>query len=75
IIDSEQGRFEDILSEREVQVLQLINLGLRSKEIASKLTLSVHTVNRHRQNIFHRLNVTNALEACRIANATGLLPK
>jgi DNA-binding CsgD family transcriptional regulator len=74
IIDSEQGRFEDILSEREVQVLQLINLGWRSKEIASRLSLSIHTVNRHRQNIFHRLNVTNAMEACRVASATGLLP-
>lgn len=74
VIDSEQGQFEDILSVREVQVLQLIKLGWRSKEIASKLSLSIHTVNRHRQNIFQRLNVTNALEACRVATATGLLP-
>jgi DNA-binding CsgD family transcriptional regulator len=74
IINSEQGSFEDILSEREVQVLQLINLGWRSKEIASRLSLSIHTVNRHRQNLFHRLNVTNAMEACRVASATGLLP-
>lgn len=73
IIDSEQGRFEDILSAREGQILQLINLGQRSKEIADKLSLSVHTVNRHRQNIFQKLNVSNAMEACRVGKATGLL--
>ncbi|WP_448103349.1 response regulator transcription factor [Pedobacter panaciterrae] len=73
IVDSEQGRFEDILSIREGQILNLINLGLRSKEIASKLSLSIHTVNRHRQNIFQKLNVNNAMEACRVADAAGLL--
>jgi len=73
IIDSEQGTFEDILSAREVQVLHLIHMGLRSKEIAAQLSLSLHTVNRHRQNIFQKLNVDNAMEACRLAQATGLL--
>jgi len=39
--------------------MQLIRQGKRSKEIAEKLTLSVNTVNRHRQNIFQKLNVSN----------------
>ena len=73
IIESEQGRFEDLLSAREIEVLQLINHGLRSKEIGSRLSLSIHTVNRHRQNIFQKLNVNNAMEACRLGMATGLL--
>jgi DNA-binding CsgD family transcriptional regulator len=73
IINSEQERFEALLSTREEQVLQRINLGKRSKEIASELALSIHTVNRHRQNIFQKLNVNNALEACRVAQAAGLL--
>jgi len=75
ITDSEQGRFDDLLSAREAQIIQLINKGMRSKEIASMLSLSIHTVNRHRQNIFQKLNVSNAMEACRVANATGLLPR
>lgn len=73
IIDSEQGIFEEILSEREVQVLQFINSGMRSKEIANKLSISIYTVNRHRQNIFQKLNVSNAMEACKVAKAAGIL--
>jgi DNA-binding CsgD family transcriptional regulator len=73
IIDLEQNKFTDILSVREKEVLSLIKHGQRSKEIADKLSLSINTVNRHRQNIFQKLNVTNAMEACRIAETTGLL--
>lgn len=72
IIDHNQQRFADILSPREKEILQLIKHGRRSKEIADKLALSINTVNRHRQNIFQKLNVTNALEACRVAETTGL---
>jgi len=75
VINSEYGDFKDILSLRETQILNMINLGLRSKEIAEKLSLSLHTVNRHRQNIFQKLNVNNAIEACRFGIATGLLHK
>ncbi|WP_426324357.1 response regulator transcription factor [Pedobacter sp. R-06] len=73
IIDHNQQRFIDILSSREKEVLQLIKHGRRSKEIAVKLGLSINTVNRHRQNIFQKLNVTNVMEACRVAESTGIL--
>lgn len=73
IIDPEERSFAEILSTREKEILQLIKLGRRSKEIAEKLSLSIHTVNRHRQNIFQKLNVTNALEACRVADGMGVL--
>lgn len=75
IISNDQSEFFELLSSREVQILQLINLGLRSKEIAATLSLSIHTINRHRQNIFQKLNVNSALEACRVAIATGLLSR
>lgn len=71
-IDYNHHRFTDLLSLREKEILQLIKHGHRSKEIADKLSLSINTVNRHRQNIFQKLNVTNALEACRVAESTGL---
>lgn len=73
IIDPEERSFNEMLSAREKEILQLIKLGRRSKEIAEKLSLSIHTVNRHRQNIFQKLNVTNALEACRVADGMGVL--
>ena len=73
IVDYNPDRINQLLSPREVEILHLIKHGRRSKEIADKLSLSVNTINRHRQNIFQKLNVTNALEACRIAENAGLL--
>jgi len=72
-MDYNHHEFSQILSLREKEILQLIKHGRRSKEIADKLGLSINTVNRHRQNIFQKLNVTNAMEACRVAEGTGLL--
>ncbi|TDQ06619.1 response regulator transcription factor [Pedobacter metabolipauper] len=72
-IDYNHNSFTDMLSAREKEVLRLIKHGRRSKEIADKLSLSINTVNRHRQNIFQKLNVTNAMEACKVAETTGLL--
>lgn len=73
VMDSKQKRFEDLLSARESEIIHLINEGMRSKEIANSLSLSVHTIHRHRQNIFQKLGVSNVIEACRIAASTGLL--
>jgi DNA-binding CsgD family transcriptional regulator len=73
IVDYDNSSFSDLLSIREKEVLTLIKNGHRSKEIADKLSLSINTVNRHRQNIFQKLNVTNAMEACKAAEAAGLL--
>ncbi|WP_316851427.1 LuxR C-terminal-related transcriptional regulator [Pedobacter agri] len=72
VIKDNENRFGTPLSLREKEVLQLIKHGRRSKEIADKLSLSINTVNRHRQNIFRKLNVTNAMEACKVAENTGL---
>jgi len=42
------------LSNREFEIIRLIEAGLSSKEIADKLFLSVHTVNTHRSNILEK---------------------
>jgi hypothetical protein len=42
------------LSEREFEIIRLVESGLGSKEIANKLFLSVHTVNTHRKNILEK---------------------
>ncbi|WP_316734916.1 response regulator transcription factor [Pedobacter aquatilis] len=72
VIEQDEERLNYIISEREKEILKLIKQGYRSKEIAEKLLLSVNTINRHRQNIFNKLNVTNALEACKVAETMGL---
>jgi DNA-binding NarL/FixJ family response regulator len=65
--------FKNILTSREKAVLQLIKRGKRSKEIAEMLSISQHTVHRHRQNILEKLHVTNSMEACRIAESINLI--
>jgi len=62
-----------ILSQRELQVLRLIERGLTSKDIAAELFISRHTVSRHRQEIISKLQVRNSAEACRIARQLGII--
>ncbi|MGN0220225.1 MAG: response regulator transcription factor [Muribaculaceae bacterium] len=64
---------ETILSGRERQVLALIDKGMKSREIAAALSISVHTVSRHRQEILARLQVKNSIEACRLAKTMELI--
>ncbi|UPZ35398.1 LuxR C-terminal-related transcriptional regulator [Sphingobacterium sp. PCS056] len=73
IIQSENQESNNLLSKREIEILRLIKLGKRSKEIAHVLSISINTVNRHRQNILEKLRVTNSIAACRIASSLNLL--
>ena len=52
----------DRLSDREFQVFELIGQGLQTREIAKKLSLSVKTVDAHRENIKKKLNLGSATE-------------
>lgn len=62
-----------VLSARELSVLNLIKDGLYSKEISDVLSISVHTVNTHRQRILEKLNAANTPEAIRYASRLGLI--
>jgi LuxR family maltose regulon positive regulatory protein len=62
------------LSERELEVLQLISEGLTNPEIASRLFLSPHTVKTHAHNIYSKLGVHNRTQAVTSARAWGILP-
>jgi DNA-binding NarL/FixJ family response regulator len=57
----------DPLSVREKQVLKLIAEGKVSKEIADTLSISVRTVDHHRANISHKLNVKSPVELLKYA--------
>ncbi len=70
-VDSFYGK--PLLSEREITILKLINSGLLSKEISDRLSISVHTVNTHRQRILEKLKVDTSIEAIKYASALGLL--
>lgn len=73
IIELEKQDYHDLLSEREKEILKLIDKGKMSKDIARILSISINTVNRHRQNILEKLQVKNSIEACRIAKELNLL--
>ncbi len=64
---------QPILSEREIEILRLINQGFLSKEISEKLFISIHTVSKHRQNILEKLKVDTSIEAIKYASALGIL--
>ncbi|MBP9067967.1 MAG: response regulator transcription factor [Bacteroidia bacterium] len=47
------------VTEREIEIIVEISLGLSNKQIADKLHLSTHTVNTHRKNIMLKLHANN----------------
>lgn len=60
------------LSPRETEVLQLIAEGLSTKEVASRLELSVKTVEAHRQKIMSKLNLNSVALLTRYAIKQGI---
>jgi DNA-binding NarL/FixJ family response regulator len=55
------------LSRRELEVLRLIGRGKATREIAAELSLSVKTVESHRQRIKRKLNLTSAPQLVQFA--------
>jgi LuxR family maltose regulon positive regulatory protein len=70
---SQSGLLEP-LSERELNVLQLIAEGLTNPEIAARLVLSLHTIKTHTRNIYGKLDAHNRTEAVAKARVLGILP-
>lgn len=62
----------DLLTKREREVLQLIAEGKTNKEVATKLNLSVYTVDSHRGKIMEKLNLHSTGELVRFALKHGL---
>jgi LuxR family maltose regulon positive regulatory protein len=61
------------LSERELEVLQLVAQGLSNREIGERLFLALSTVKGHNRNIFGKLQVQRRTEAVARARGLGLL--
>jgi LuxR family transcriptional regulator, maltose regulon positive regulatory protein len=67
------GHFEEKLSERELELLQLIADGLHNQDIAAKLVVTAETVKWHLKNIYRKLGVASRTEAIREARVRHLL--
>jgi DNA-binding NarL/FixJ family response regulator len=72
----EGAPFDELLSpltDREVEVLNLLALGHPNKQIALALGISDHTVKFHISSIYNKLDATNRAEAIRRGVRSGLI--
>jgi LuxR family maltose regulon positive regulatory protein len=68
------GSLVEPISQREVEVLNLIALGKTNQEIARQLIVSIGTVKAHTANIYRKLDVANRTEAVARARQLGIIP-
>jgi LuxR family maltose regulon positive regulatory protein len=61
------------LSDREIEVLQLLAEGLTNQEIGARLYLSPYTIKAHTRNIYSKLDVHSRTQAVARARALGIL--
>ncbi len=69
----QQEQETDLLTPRELELLQLVADGHSNKAIAQTLSISENTVKYHMKNILQKLGVQNRTEAVTLAIRTGLL--
>ena len=62
----------EVLSDRELAVLRLLQTDLSQREIAARLFVSFNTVKTHTRSIFRKLDVSTRAEAVRRARGLGL---
>lgn len=63
----------DSLTDREIEVLKLLAIGMYNKEVAENLEISERTVKNHVSNIFKKLDVTDRTQAAVFAIRNGIV--
>ena len=63
----------ECLTNRELEVLKLLSVGMFNKEIAEDLSISERTVKNHVSNIFKKLEVTDRTQAAVFAIRNNLI--
>ena len=61
------------LTNRELEVLQILANGGRNKDIAAEMSVSLPTVKFHIENLYHKLDVRTRAELVHVATQFGLL--
>jgi LuxR family maltose regulon positive regulatory protein len=72
--DSPEQELVEPLSDREIEVLELIAEGLTNREIANLLSITLSTVKGHTSNIYGKLGVNNRTQAVATSKRLGILP-
>ena len=62
-----------VLTDRELQILELVSQGLTVKQVASRIGLSPRTVETHIAKLYRKLGVRNRVQAVSKAAALGLV--
>ena len=65
--------YHSLLTNREMDVLKAISMGMQTKEIAESLHVSVNTVESHRKSLFSKFEVRNAVELVLKAINNGII--
>lgn len=60
------------LTKREIEIIQLIAKGQSTRQISKNLSLSEFTINAHRRNISHKLNINTPVGLLQFARKNGL---
>ena len=61
------------LTNRELEVLRILANGGRNKDVAAEMSVSLHTVKFHIENLYHKLGVRTRAELGHVATQRGLL--
>jgi LuxR family maltose regulon positive regulatory protein len=69
---AELAAIHELLTEREVEILQMLSRGSGNREIGASLFVSENTVRYHLRNIYSKLGVKNRTEASNFALRHGL---
>jgi len=69
----EDGQPKSPLTERELQVVQLLAEGKSNKEVAGALGVSTRTVESHRNHIMHKMSFTSFSDLIRFAVRSNLV--
>jgi len=72
-LQTSDGEWIEPLSERELDVLNLLAEGLINQEIGDKLYLSLNTIKAHTRSIYGKLGVNNRTQAVNKAKTLGIL--
>lgn len=64
---------QDIITDREKDVLRLVALGMESKEIAKELFLSSHTIDNHRRNMIAKTGARDTTALVQICKMAGVI--
>jgi len=71
----QHGRRAGELTSREAEVLQLIAEGFSNKQIAGELSISIKTVEKHRQQVMNKLHIHDVAGLTRFALSKGMVER